>query len=136
MVGVSSGLRLCQPPKCPGTDPVVTATGRLRGLRTEQGFAFKGIPMAKAPLEPTVFAPVAKKPWAGVRDATAHGANAPQPQGVSVPEFAWYWSDIAISEDYCPWLFTPQRWMAKNAPCWCGCLAVRLPWAQAAHARL
>lgn len=102
MVGVSSGLLACASPQSAhGTDPVVeTATGRLRGLRTEQGFAFKGIPYGESTAGANRFRPpVAKKPWAGVRDATAHGANAPQPQGVSVPEFAWYWSDIAISED-------------------------------------
>lgn len=82
-------------------EPVVdTAAGKLRGLRTAQGFAFKGVPYGESTGGANRFRPpVAKQGWAGVRDATAHGASAPQPAVPLVPEFAWYWPTAATSED-------------------------------------
>ncbi|MEG3001183.1 MAG: carboxylesterase family protein [Comamonas sp.] len=100
VISLPGGLAACA--SATGThEPVVeTAAGRLRGLRTAQGFAFKGVPYGESTGGSNRFRPpVAKQAWAGVRDATAHGASAPQPAVPLVPEFAWYWPTAATSED-------------------------------------
>jgi len=100
VISLPGGLVACA--STAGTqEPVVdTAAGKLRGLRTAQGFAFKGVPYGESTGGANRFRPpVAKQGWAGVRDATAHGASAPQPAVPLVPEFAWYWPTAATSED-------------------------------------
>ncbi|CAB0037398.1 unnamed protein product [Trichogramma brassicae] len=66
---------------------VDTLSGKLRGSKetckdSEDGrfyYSFKGIPYAEPPTGQLRFRdPVAVKPWKGVRDALAHGANCPQ----------------------------------------------------------
>lgn len=100
VISLPSGLVACA--STAGTqEPVVdTTAGKLRGLRTAQGFAFKGVPYGESTGGANRFRPpVAKQAWAGVRDATAHGASAPQPAVPLVPEFAWYWPTANTSED-------------------------------------
>lgn len=100
VISLPGGLVACA--STTGTqEPVVdTAAGKLRGLRTAQGFAFKGVPCGESTGGANRFRPpLAKQAWAGVRDATAHGASAPQPAVPLVPEFAWYWPTAATSED-------------------------------------
>lgn len=106
--GVKAGLVLSLPGSLaayaspvPRGEPVVeTAAGRVRGMQNNQGYAFRGIPYGETTAGANRFQPpVKKQPWAGVRDATRHGASAPQLKGASVAEFAWYWSDVAADED-------------------------------------
>ncbi|CAM4071015.1 carboxylesterase/lipase family protein [Kerstersia similis] len=106
--GVKAGLVLSLPGSLaayaspvPRGEPVVeTAAGRVRGVQNNQGYAFRGIPYGETTAGANRFQPpVKKQPWAGVRDATRHGASAPQLKGASVAEFAWYWSDVAADED-------------------------------------
>ncbi len=63
-----------------GTDPVVaTAQGRVRGRRHPGGWAFLGLPYARAPFGPDrLRAPMAVEPWDGVRPAVAFAPTAPQ----------------------------------------------------------
>jgi len=58
-----------------GAEPVVeTRLGKLRGLRHETGYSFKGVRYAVADR----FMPPRKpKPWSGVQDALEFGASAP-----------------------------------------------------------
>jgi para-nitrobenzyl esterase len=60
--------------------PVVrTTSGLVRGLGTEGGYAFLGVPYAAPPVGPLRFAPpVPPRRWRGVRDATRFGPTAPQ----------------------------------------------------------
>jgi para-nitrobenzyl esterase len=58
---------------------VETPSGRLEGREQDGIRRFLGIPFAKAPVGARRFAaPEPTEPWAGVRDATAFGASAPQ----------------------------------------------------------
>ncbi|MFJ9174053.1 carboxylesterase/lipase family protein [Streptomyces sp. NPDC102360] len=61
-------------------DPIVTtAQGAVRGLRQVGSTAFLNIPYAAAPTGAARFRPPRPHAaWQGVRDATAHGPNAPQ----------------------------------------------------------
>jgi hypothetical protein len=59
---------------------VKTAAGRVRGRSVDGVARFLGVPFAAPPVGPLRFAaPAPAAPWAGVRDATAPGPNAPQP---------------------------------------------------------
>ncbi|WP_240733227.1 carboxylesterase/lipase family protein [Kerstersia gyiorum] len=100
VVSLPGGLLACASPVAAGEPVVETAAGRLRGVRTSQGYAFRGVPYGETTAGANRFQPpVRKQPWAGVRDATKHGASAPQLKGASVAEFAWYWSGVAADED-------------------------------------
>ncbi|MER5639172.1 carboxylesterase family protein [Kitasatospora sp. NPDC002227] len=58
---------------------VATATGRLRGAAADGVCAFLGVPYAAPTGGAARFRPPLPHPgWAGVRDATAYGANCPQ----------------------------------------------------------
>ncbi len=58
---------------------VYTVGGVVRGVRRGSGLFFGGIPYAEAPVGDRRFAaPVARRPWAGVLDATAPAKGAPQ----------------------------------------------------------
>ncbi|WP_206020209.1 carboxylesterase/lipase family protein [Rhodovarius crocodyli] len=90
--------------------PVVeTTSGRLRGIAGEGVAVFKGIPYADTTAGAHRFLPPQAAPrWAGVREATEYGRNAPQLRGPGVPEFAWYWADLPQGEDALSLsLFTP-----------------------------
>jgi len=65
------------------TDEIVTTSaGAVRGVRDGGVSRFLGIPYAAAPVGENRFAaPQAVEPWAGVRDATQPGPNAPQVGG-------------------------------------------------------
>lgn len=56
-----------------------TAGGVVRGVRRASGLFFGGIPYAEAPIGERRFAaPVARRPWTGLFDATAPAKGAPQ----------------------------------------------------------
>ena len=61
---------------------VDTTAGKLRGLEIDDGIlGWRGIPFAAPPVGPLRFRPPEPvEPWTGVRDATAYGAPAIQPQ--------------------------------------------------------
>lgn len=62
------------------THVVRTPYGAVRGLRDHSGERYRAIPYAATPTGAARFAPPAPHPgWNGVRDATGHGATAPQP---------------------------------------------------------
>jgi para-nitrobenzyl esterase len=101
------------------SEPVVETTlGRVRGQKQRGAYAFKGIPYAASTAGANRFrAPVARTPWAGVRDALTGGASAPQLKGASPAEFAWYWSSIAQDEDCLSLsIFTPALRDNKKRP--------------------
>ena len=61
---------------------VDTTAGKLRGTEVDDGIlSWRGIPFAAPPVGPLRFRPPEPvEPWTGVRDATAYGAPAIQPQ--------------------------------------------------------
>ncbi|WP_233236390.1 carboxylesterase/lipase family protein [Bordetella sp. LUAb4] len=100
-------------------EPVVETTqGRIRGVRSGGAYAFKGVPYAESTAGANRFRPpVARRPWAGELDATRGGASAPQVKAGAPIEFAWYWSDIAQSEDCLSLnVFTPALRDNKRRP--------------------
>jgi para-nitrobenzyl esterase len=59
---------------------VATTSGRIRGTRTDRIRLFYGVPYAAPPAGRSRFAAPRPHPgWAGIRDATRPGPNAPQP---------------------------------------------------------
>src|SRR5690242_5648667 len=65
---------------------VTTASGDVRGTDDGRVAVWKGIRYAQPPVgELRWRAPVAAEPWAGVADATAFGAAAPQPLSPAIP---------------------------------------------------
>jgi para-nitrobenzyl esterase len=65
-----------------GSNPVVdTSSGKVRGTVHDGIRVFKGIPYGASPAGKNRFMPPNKPaPWSGVREATAFGHSAPQPQ--------------------------------------------------------
>ena len=64
----------------PGFVRVAGSQGALRGRRLGDGAVFLGIPFAAPPVGPLRWRPPQPaKPWQGVRDALAFGADFPQP---------------------------------------------------------
>ncbi len=62
------------------TAVVQTPSGAVAGIRGHRGERYRAIPYAATPTGAARFAPPTPHPgWAGVRDATCHGATAPQP---------------------------------------------------------
>ena len=62
------------------TAVVQTPSGAVCGVRDHSGVRYRSIPYAATPTGAARFNPPAPHPgWDGVRDATAHGATAPQP---------------------------------------------------------
>ena len=86
-------------------------SGRLKGLRRQDGWAFLGIPYAADTAGERRFAAPQPPPrWAGVREATALGPRCPQTieNIVELPMFAWYGQDGPFGEDCCVLnVFTP-----------------------------
>ncbi|WP_159992427.1 carboxylesterase/lipase family protein [Roseomonas sp. 18066] len=98
---------------------VATTAGRLRGVASGEAFAFRGIPYGAATGGARRFAPPEPPaPWRGIRDATTHGASAPQLAGAAPPaEFAWYWSSAPQSEDALTLaVYTPDASTARKRP--------------------
>ncbi len=63
-----------------GAALAVVTEGALRGTREAGVAVFRNVPYAAAPVGPLRFQPPAPAPqWAGERDASRHGAIAPQP---------------------------------------------------------
>ncbi|WP_329254021.1 carboxylesterase/lipase family protein [Streptomyces canus] len=86
-------------------EPVVTtAQGAVRGLRQKDGTAaFLNIPYAAPPLGAGRFAPPEPhEPWAGVRDATVPGPNAPQSERKlgSIDMAPYFGAGWSRGEDY------------------------------------
>ncbi len=85
--------------------PVATATvettgGRLSGSRASGVSAFKGIPYAASTAGANRFLPpTPAAPWAGIREATAFGASAPQLPASTDPLSAWYNALEPMGED-------------------------------------
>src|SRR4051794_6768025 len=68
---------------------VTTASGKVRGSASEGAAVFLGVPYAAPPFGARRFqSPAVPDRWDGVRDATAYGPTAPQPdrQFTLVPE--------------------------------------------------
>lgn len=77
-----------------------TPHGRLRGQRRPEGLAFLGVPYGASTAGTGRFGPPQPvAPWAGVRDATAHGPRCPQLVVPRHPLFAWLHSEQGHSED-------------------------------------
>ena len=73
-----------------GSDPVVvdTSSGKVRGTVQDGIRVFKGIPYGASPAGKNRFMPPNKPaPWSGVREATAFGHSAPQPQWAGPYDF-------------------------------------------------
>ncbi len=81
--------------------PVVETTkGKIRGATDAGAHSFKGIPYAGSTAGANRFQPPSPvEPWAGIRDAVAFGASAPQPPAGSDPLSAWYSALQPVSED-------------------------------------
>jgi para-nitrobenzyl esterase len=103
IAALSAGAALIAAPR-PGraaAAPVVeTSHGKLLGVRENGVLSFKGVRYGETTGGANRFRPpVPVKPWAGVRDALAFGASAPQiagsPQGLS----GWYNAIQPMSED-------------------------------------
>ena len=95
-------------------------SGRLKGLRRQDGWAFLGIPYAADTSGARRFgAPRPPPAWAGERDATALGPRCPQTieNIVELPMFAWYGQDGPFGEDCCVLnVFTPGLQRGARRP--------------------
>jgi len=79
---------------------VETQSGWVRGTRRGGVLAFRGIPYAAPPLgRLRLRPPEPPAPWAGVRDARASGAGAPQPVSTLGGMFSRIAGPAATSED-------------------------------------
>ena len=79
------------------TSVIETKSGKVQGYIEDDIEIFKNIPFAEPPIGDLRFkAPVEKKPWDGVLDATEYGFNAFQ--GFTMLE-AWFGKQVPESED-------------------------------------
>lgn len=85
------------------TDPLIVETtlGRVRGSVNPSGGAFfRGMPYGADTSGARRFLPPQPAtPWAGVRDATTHGASCPQIVTPRTRVFQWLASDAPLGED-------------------------------------
>ena len=92
---------------------VETPSGKLAGREADGVRSFLGIPYAKPPVGPRRFAaPEPAEPWAGVRDAGAFGASAPQlPMILPLPGM-----DVGAQDEDCLYLnvYAPAGGAAKK----------------------
>jgi len=95
------------------TVQVETPSGRLAGREQDGVRSFLGIPFAEPPVGARRFAaPEPVRPWAGVRDAGAFGASAPQaPMLLPLPGM-----DVGRTDEDCLYLnvFTPAGGAARK----------------------
>jgi para-nitrobenzyl esterase len=78
-----------------------TIYGRVRGVKNNGVFVFKGIPYAGSPAGEKRFKPAPKlKPWTGVRDAILYGPQSIQPADPAWPK---EWKP-AVSDEDCLYL--------------------------------
>lgn len=95
---LAAGLALSLPVRTLAAEATVAEikSGKVRGAIDKGIRVFKGIPYGEDTAPVRFMAPVAAKPWPGVRDVLAFGPRAPQAGGVSrfTPE-----TDLAVSED-------------------------------------
>lgn len=114
----AASLSACATLAGPSEPIAETTLGRIRGTHRQGVYAFKGVPYAASTAGVNRFrGPAPRAPWAGIRDALEGGASAPQPKSAAPVEFAWYWSDIAASEDCLSLsLFTPALRDHKRRP--------------------
>lgn len=82
---LASAAALAATPAIAQTSPTVEiATGRIRGYLDNGVITFKGIPYGEDTAPRRFMAPLAARPWTGVKDCLALGPRAPQPaQGAS-----------------------------------------------------
>jgi para-nitrobenzyl esterase len=91
------------------TVEVTTASGTLRGLRTQDVAMFRGIPYAAPPIGPLRFkAPQPLAPWRGVRDALEYG-----PQSIQTS------ADLALmgAPEVIGLMFEPPEQCANSEDC-------------------
>jgi len=104
LAGTAPGLALA------AADPVAETThGKVRGVTDDRVHVFKGVRYGDTTEGANRFMPPQPpRKWAGVADAKAWGASAPQVVGKPDPFNAWYTATQPVSED-CLFLnvFTP-----------------------------
>lgn len=101
LAGAAAAIGLGRTARADPVESIIeTRQGKLRGLSENGTFAFKGVRYGETTGGANRFLPpVPVIPWAGVRDATAFGASAPQLPGGLGPLGGWYAKIEPVSED-------------------------------------
>jgi para-nitrobenzyl esterase len=83
-----------------GAEPIAeTRYGKVRGLRVDKGFRFRGIPYGEDTAQRRFEVPMPPKPWAGVRDAIDYGDRSPQMGPPYIPLYDSWQNPQRESED-------------------------------------